>query len=167
MLDARRLAAAEVVIARRIVRLAIKRIDPDARPEMRHVERVLSCVAEGAGSVTLPAGIDARIEFGMLAFKAPAAREGLAADWVTVPGRLPLGGGRMLVAEPMAVEPGCDIVRRARELAVAGEVTALVDAAALGLPTAIVSGSWRAHVARSLQRRDWRACGWTVPHRET
>ena len=102
------------------------------RPEMRHVERVLSCVAEGTGSVTLPAGIDARIEFGMLAFKAPAAREGLVADWVTVPGRLPLGGGRMLVTEPMAVEPGCDIVRRARELAAAGEVTALVDAAALG-----------------------------------
>ena len=99
---------------------------------MRHVERVLSCVAEGTGSVTLPAGIDARIEFGMLAFKAPAAREGLVADWVTVPGRLPLGGGRMLVTEPMAVEPGCDIVRRARELAAAGEVTALVDAAALG-----------------------------------
>ena len=132
VLDARRLAAAEVVIARRIVRLAIKRIDPDARPEMRHVERVLSCVAEGAGSVTLPAGIDARIEFGMLAFKAPAAREGLVADWITIPGRLPLGGGRMLVAEPMAVELGCDIVRRARELAAAGEVTALVDAAALG-----------------------------------
>ena len=85
VLDARRLAAAEVVIARRIVRLAIKRIDPDARPEMRHVERVLSCVAEGAGSVTLPAGIDARVEFGMLAFKAPVAREGLVADWVTVP----------------------------------------------------------------------------------
>ena len=61
-----------------------------------------------------------------------AAREGLVADWVTVPGRLPLGGGRMLVTEPMAVEPGCDIVRRARELAAAGEVTALVDAAALG-----------------------------------
>lgn len=38
----------------------------------------------------------------------------------------------MLVTEPMAVEPGCDIVRRARELAATGEVTALVDAAALG-----------------------------------
>ena len=43
VLDARRLAAAEVVIARRIVRLAIKRIDPDARPEMRHVERSTQC----------------------------------------------------------------------------------------------------------------------------
>ena len=121
VLDARRLAAAEVVIARRIVRLAIKRIDPDARPEMRHVERVLSCVAEGTGSVTLPAGIDARIEFGMLAFKAPVAREGLVADWVTVPGRLPLGGGCMLVAEPMVVEPGCDIVRRAVSLRLPGK----------------------------------------------
>ena len=38
----------------------------------------------------------------------------------------------MLTAEPMAVEPGCDIVHRARELAAAGEVAALVDAAALG-----------------------------------
>jgi tRNA(Ile)-lysidine synthase len=91
VLDARRLAAAEVVIARRMVRLAIKRIDPDARPEMRHVERVLACVAAGTGSVTLPAGIDARVEFGMLAFKAPAAREGLVADWISVPGRLSLG----------------------------------------------------------------------------
>ena len=132
VLDARRLAAAEVVIARRMVRLAIKRIDPDARPEMRHVERVLACVAEGSGSVTLPAGIDARVEFGMLSFKAPAAREGLVADWVTIPGRLPLGAGRILVAEPMAVEPGCDIVRRARELAGAGGVVAMVDAATLG-----------------------------------
>ncbi|MFR7738218.1 MAG: tRNA lysidine(34) synthetase TilS, partial [Eggerthella lenta] len=114
------------------VRLAIKRIDPDARPEMRHVERVLACVAEGSGSVTLPAGIDARVEFGTLSFKAPAAREGLVADWVTIPGRLPLGAGRILVAEPMAVEPGCDIVRRARELAGAGGVAAMVDAATLG-----------------------------------
>ena len=167
VLDARRLAAAEVVIARRIVRLAIKRIDPDARPEMRHVERVLSCVAEGTGSVTLPAGIDARIEFGMLAFKAPAAREGLVADWVTVPGRLPLGGGRMLVTEPMPLSRDAISCVAPVSLAAAGEVTALVDAAAWVLPTAIVSGSWRARVARSLSRRDWRACGWTVPHRET
>ena len=56
VLDARRLAAAEVVIARRMVRLAIKRIDPDARPEMRHVERVLACVAEGAGLGHTPGG---------------------------------------------------------------------------------------------------------------
>ena len=132
VLDARRLAAAEVVIARRIVRQAIKRIDPDARPEMRHVERVLACVSAGVGSVTLPAGIDARVEFGMLAFKAPAAREGLIADWIAIPGRLQLGAGRVLMAEPMAVEPGCDIVRKARELAASGEMAALVDAAALG-----------------------------------
>lgn len=54
------------------------------------------------------------------------------ADWISVPGHLPLGAGRMLTAEPMAVEPGRDIVHRARELAAAGEVAALVDAAALG-----------------------------------
>ena len=68
----------------------------------------------------------------MLALKAPVAREGLVADWISVPGRLSLGAGRMLVAEPMAVEPGYDVVRRARELVAAGEVAAIVDAAALG-----------------------------------
>ena len=64
VLDASRLAAAEVAIARRVVRLAVRELDGEARLEMRHVEAVLSCVAMGEGSVTLPSGIDARIEFG-------------------------------------------------------------------------------------------------------
>ena len=47
VLDAARLAAAEVAIARRMVRLAVKRIAPEARLEMRHVAAVLACVAAG------------------------------------------------------------------------------------------------------------------------
>ena len=43
-----------------------------------------------------------------------------------------MGVVRMLVAKPIDVEPGCEIVRRARELAAAGEVAALVGAADLG-----------------------------------
>ena len=62
VLDAARLAAAEVAIARRMVRLAVKRIASEARLEMRHVEAVLACVAAGEGSVALPEGVDARIE---------------------------------------------------------------------------------------------------------
>ena len=62
VLDGDRLAAAEVAIARRMIRLAIRMIDSEARLEMRHVEAVLSCVAARSGSRTLPGGIDARME---------------------------------------------------------------------------------------------------------
>lgn len=133
VLDARRLAAAELVIARRIVRLAVKRLNPEARLEMRHVEGVLACVAAGSGSTTLPAGIDARVEFGTLSLRVPAAREGLVAGWLTVPGTISLADGSTLVARPIAIGPGEDAVARARELAAGDDPAALVDASALGL----------------------------------
>lgn len=132
VLDARRLAAAEVVIARRMVRMAVKRLDADARLEMRHVESVLTCVAQGAGSVTLPLGIDARVEFGTLSLRLPQARENLVATWLPIPGEVRLVGGRKLVAEAVPVAPGQDLAAVARELARSGDPTALVDAAALG-----------------------------------
>ncbi len=75
VLDADRLAAAEVAIARRMVRLAVVGLDAEVRLEMRHVEAVLSCVAAGQGSVTLPEGIDARVEFGTLTLRTPLERE--------------------------------------------------------------------------------------------
>ena len=133
VLDARRLAAAELVVARRMVRLAVKRLNPDTRLEMRHVEGVLACVATGTGSCTLPAGIDARVEFGALTLRVPAAREGLVAAWLTVPGKMPLADGSVLSARPVAIAPGADAVKLARELAAEDEPTALVDASALGL----------------------------------
>ena len=53
------------------------------------------------------------------------------ADWISVPGRLPLGRGvRDSGADGCGA--GCDIVHRAREIAAAGKVGGLVDAAALG-----------------------------------
>ena len=133
VLDARRLAAAEVVIARRMVRLAVRRLNPDARLEMRHVEGVLACVAAGAGSLTLPAGIDARVEFGTLSLRVPAAREGLVAAWLTVPGKVSLADGSMLTARPIAIGPGGDAVEVARRLSAGDAPAALVDASALGL----------------------------------
>ena len=95
VLDASRLAAAEVAIARRMVRLAVRELDGEARLEMRHVEAVLSCVAMGEGSVTLPSGIDARIEFGTLALRTPAEREGATAGWLAIPGRLRVAAGTL------------------------------------------------------------------------
>ena len=107
------------------------------------------------------------MEFGTLAFKAPAAREGLVADWISVPGRLPLGAGHMLTAEPMAVEPGCDIVHRARELAAAGKVAALVDAAALGFADRDSERMLAGSRGEIPTEHDRRACGWIALCRET
>ena len=114
VLDASRLAAAEVAIARRMVRLAVRELDGEARLEMRHVEAVLSCVAMGEGSVTLPSGIDARIEFGTLALRTPAEREGATAGWLAIPGRLRVAAGT-LEAQLLEVPAGADPVALARE----------------------------------------------------
>ena len=51
---------------------------------MRHVEAVLACVAEGKGSLSLPGGIDARMEFGTLSLRSMQAREQLVAGWLGV-----------------------------------------------------------------------------------
>ena len=135
VIDGARLAAAEVAIARRMVRLAVKQLDPDVRLEFRHVEAVLSCVAAGEGSLTLPGGIDARMEFGTLSLRTAAAREELVSGWLRVPGRMPLANGAVLEASLERVPSGEDAVVLARSLAAADDATTstvLVDAASLG-----------------------------------
>ncbi len=115
VLDGARLAASEVAIARRMVRLAVKALDPEARLEMRHVEAVLACVAAGAGSLTLPGGIDARMEFGALSLRTSDARERLVAGWLSVPGRMPLANEATLSAELLRVPAGTDAAALARD----------------------------------------------------
>ena len=132
VIDAARLAAAEVAVARRMVRLAVKQLDPEVRLEMHHVEAVLSCVAAGSGSTTLPARIDARVEFGTLSLRTAAARETLTAGWLGVPGRMPLANQRVLQSEMLVIPRGADPVAMAREVSGGSEPAVLVDAASLG-----------------------------------
>ena len=132
VIDARKLAAAEVVIARRMVRAAVKSLNGDCRLEMSHVEAVLACVAAGSGSVTLPLGIDARMEFGTLTIRTARARENVTAGWLTVPGSFVVGDGVVLAAEAMRVQAGQDPIELAREAARGEQPTLLVDAASLG-----------------------------------
>lgn len=129
VLDATRLAASEVAIARRMIRVAVKQLAPDVRLEMRHVEAVLACVARGEGSLTLPEGIDARMEFGTLSLRTPTARETLPVGWLAVPGSMTLSAGMRLSAVLLRVPAGADPVELARN-AEPGAV--YVDAAALG-----------------------------------
>ena len=134
VLDGDRLAAAEVAIARRMIRLAIRMIDSEARLEMRHVEAVLSCVAARSGSRTLPGGIDARMEFGTLALRTAAAREAAPVGWLSVPGTMACGNGCVLEASivelPAVIDFDAAIRAAAHDLN--GFPVLLADAEALG-----------------------------------
>lgn len=134
VIDAARLAATEVAVARRVVRAAILEVCPEARLEARHVAAVLAVVAAGEGCVNVPLGARAHVEHGMLAIRARTDREGLTAAWLEVPGILELPAGRVLLARVLPVAPGSDVVAHARSHALewSGE-SVLLDAAAAGV----------------------------------
>ncbi len=112
-LDAARLAALDVAIARRVVRLAILRTCPDCRLEARHINGVLQLVAAGSGSMTMPLGVDCRVVHGVLFMRARAADECIEAGWFEVPGEFKLGDGRVLTARLIRLASG----QNAEELA--------------------------------------------------
>lgn len=133
-LDAARLAALDVALARRVVRQAILVVCPPCRLEARHVNGVLALVAAGTGSATVPMGVDCRVSHGMLFLRARDAREGLAAGWLEAPGELDLGDGRRLVARLSRLGPGRDAAELARAHGREWEGSSvLLDAAACGL----------------------------------
>lgn len=133
-LDAKRLAACDVAIARRVVRQAILGVCPDARLEARHINGVLRLVAAGSGSVTIPMGVDARVEYGLLFVRARRQLDAPQAAWLEVPGVLRLADGRQLVARLRDVPAGMDVPAYARGhgLEWAGE-SVLLDAEAAGV----------------------------------
>lgn len=131
VLDAARLAATEVALARRVVRGAVLSVCPTCRLEASHVARVLALVASRSGSLTLPAGIDVRVSYGMLFLRARESTPlGPLAAWLEVPGfsshagaaepspgpmgMLELGGGAVLTARLREVPFGSDPVVLAR-----------------------------------------------------
>lgn len=133
VLDARRVAASEIAIARRMVRLAVKMVDPEVRLEMRHVESVLARVGAGEGSLTLPGGIDARMEFGALSFRTASAREELVATWLHVPGTIPAANESILEASLVRVLSGEDPLAMARDIDGGScRCAVLLDAESLG-----------------------------------
>ncbi|MGI6231036.1 MAG: tRNA lysidine(34) synthetase TilS [Tractidigestivibacter sp.] len=113
-LDAARLAACDVAIARRVVRMAILAVCPDVRLEARHVADALRLVAVGAGSVTIPMGLDVRVEHGLLMIRSRAASSALEEGWLEVPGVMDLHDGRHLVARLVEKPEGADPVALAR-----------------------------------------------------
>ena len=133
-LDAGRLAATEVAVARRVVRSAVLAVCPAARLEARHIQAVLELVARGAGSTTLPMGLDARVAYGLLFLRARTTQDGARMGWLDVPGRIDLGAMGTLDARIVRVPAGSDAeaLARAHGQEWAG-ASVLLDADACGL----------------------------------
>lgn len=142
-LDAARLAACDIAIARRVVRQALLQVCPAARLEARHIESVLRLVAADSGSVSTPLGVDARVEYGMLFLRARGADPQAFQGWLDVPGSLGLGGGRHLEASLSPVAPGSDPVAVARTHGAewAGQ-SVLLDAEAAGVDPSLGGRLW-------------------------
>ncbi len=134
VLDAARLAATEVAIARRVARQAMLRVCPDARLEARHVTAVLTLVAAGEGSTTVPMGVDVRVEHGLLIIRARVAAPAPAATWLEVPGSVLLADGRVLQARLLDVPAATDVPAYARAHALEwADESVLLDAEACGV----------------------------------
>lgn len=142
-LDAGRLAACEVAIARRVVRQTILAVCPEARLEARHVEAVLRMVAAGRGSVALPLDVDARVEYGLLFVRAQRAGTAIEGGWLDVPGSLALQDGRELRARLVTLAADKDAVAVARTHGSewAGE-SVLLDAVACGVDPTLGGRLW-------------------------
>ena len=142
VLDAARLAALDVAIARRVVRASVLSVCPAARLEARHVASVLRAVAAGEGSLTIPMGVSARVRHGLLVLRARSEAPAPVAAWLEVPGRLTLPDGRALVARLLPVPAGADPAELARFHALEWEGgSVLLDARAAGVDPARGGGS--------------------------
>ncbi len=133
-LDAERLAACDVVIARRVVRQAIMAVCPATRLEARHVEAVLRLVAAGRGSQALPLAVDARVEYGLLFLRSHDVGEKLEGSWLEVPGDIQLLGGRRLRTRIISFDDADDAEGLARAHGSEwGGSSVLLDAYACGV----------------------------------
>ena len=134
VLDAGRLAATEVALARRVVRTAVLSACPECRLDARHVARVLRIVASAAGSVTLPSGVDVRVAYGMLFVRARTCSiSELAPGWLEVPGLKGAPGSSATLAAPGEVATldlggAGSVTARLREVSAGSDPVALARA---------------------------------------
>ncbi len=134
ILDAQKLAATDMAIARRIVRRALLDLEPEARLEAQHVNGTLKAVARNHGSLTASFGIQAKVENGTLTLKARRADDApktFHAGWLSIPGRVNLGA-HSITAEVL------DLNAADRPLALAKEVAEKSSGAAVFLDAAKV-----------------------------
>ena len=142
-LDAAKLGACEVAIARRVVRMAMLELAPQARLEARHVDATLSLVAATHGSISTPMGCDVRVEYGLLFMRAHSVERSGEPFWLHVPGDHTLLDGSRLMARLADVPMGSDPVSMARSHGMEWEgLSVMLDAGACGVSRAPGSCLW-------------------------
>lgn len=153
-LHAAKLAALDVAIARRVIRLAIKEVagqrSDQCRIEAQHVSSILRIVAAGTGSLNIALGIDCRVEYGALFVRMPSHMKRVQPCWLPVAaltrsssvgpvacGAHELSTGEMrapVTARLLNVDPGTDPVAIAKAHAQEwGRASVLLDAQAVGV----------------------------------
>lgn len=142
-LDARKLCACDVALARRMVREALLSLMPEARLEAQHIERTLQLVAGQTGSFTGPSGMDIRVSAGQLRFVLPGDAPVHFSQELSVPGSLMLPDGNRLTARLLQVPKGHNAVTMARAHNLEWEgLSVLLDASACGITRAESAKLW-------------------------
>lgn len=142
-LDAARMQAMDVAVARRVVRAAVLSLEPEARLEAQHINAILTLVANQQGSCTICLGMSCRIEHGLLFIRSRQAAPDAFDGWLEIPalsagsykhGSLPLNETFELRGRLMRLSPHYDAESLARACAMrSGGNTVLLDAESIGL----------------------------------
>lgn len=93
VLDALKLSSTDVVIARRVVRIVVRQLIPEAWLEFRHVDVVLEAVAAGVGVANLPQNLEARVRLGTVTFSFTGAARSAGSAVAAVAARSAVGAG--------------------------------------------------------------------------
>lgn len=109
VLDLSKLTGEHKALLRRVIRLAIVRLEPDARMPSIHIERILELVSQAQGSLTLEHGMDVRVAYGLLYFRTAQAikitlEQGIVPQRVSVPGQVKLSTGKTLRIETYSLD---------------------------------------------------------------
>lgn len=96
VVDALKLSSTDVVIARRVVRIVVRQLIPEAWLEFKHVDDVLKAVAAGVGVANLPQNLEARVRLGTVTFSFTGAAR--SADAARSAGAGAVGTGAGVVA---------------------------------------------------------------------
>lgn len=118
VLNAKKLAAADVAIARRVLREALLGLEPEARLEASHVTQILEALAEGSGSFNVVFGIHVRVENGTLTLKARRAqgpKPPFHGSWLSIPGSVQ-AGENAIMAEIIELTVANNPVALAKEI---------------------------------------------------
>lgn len=105
VLDALKLSSTDVVIARRVVRIVVRQLIPEAWLEFRHVDAVLEAVAAGVGVANLPQNLEARVRLGTVTFSFTGAARSAGSAAAAVAGTAGAGGVAAANGEPAATSP--------------------------------------------------------------